>query len=98
MPLPRAALWLPVSSTAKVMYACLLDAVLTYGMEDKNGILFIRFPIMELSAALSRSHMTVKRSLNELEEAWLIVRVRQAVREPNKIYVLIPKTEEASHE
>ena len=44
------------------------------GVEDINGILFVRFPIMELSAALSRSPMTVKRSLNELEHAGLIMR------------------------
>lgn len=69
MPLPGAVLRLPVSSTAKVMYARMLDAVLTDGIEDVNGILFIRFPIMELSAALFRSHMTVKRSLKELEES-----------------------------
>lgn len=73
MPLPRAALRLPISSTAKVMYACMLDVVLTTGMEDMNGSLFICFPIVELSAALSRSHMTVKRSLNELEAAGLIM-------------------------
>lgn len=93
MPLPRAMLRFPISSTAKVMYARMLDAVLTTGMEDVNGILFICFPIVELSAALSRSHMTVKRSLNELEEAGLIVRVRQGFGEPNKIYILIPKAE-----
>ena len=58
-----------------------------------NGILFICFPIVKLSAELSRSHMTVKRSLNELEAAGLIVRVRQRFGEPNKIYILIPRTE-----
>ena len=93
MPLPQATLRLPVSSTAKIMYACMLDAALANGLEDTNGILFIRFPIMELSAALSRSHMTVKRSLNELEEARLIMRVRQGVGEANRIYVLIPRKE-----
>ena len=98
MPLPEAVLRFPVSSTAKVMYARMLDAVLTDGIEDVNGILYIRFPIMELSAALSRSHMTVKRSLKELEEAGLIVRARQGIGEPNKIYVLIPKTEGPCHE
>jgi hypothetical protein len=51
MPLPRATLRLPVSSTAKVMYARLLDEILTRGIEDSNGILFIRFPIMKLAAA-----------------------------------------------
>ena len=93
MPLPRAMLRLPISSTAKIMYARMLDDVLANGIEDINGILLICFPIVELSAALSRSTMTVKRSLNELEAAGLIVRVRQGFGEPNKIYVLIPRTE-----
>lgn len=93
MPLPRAMLRLPISSTAKVMYARMLDAVATTGMEDMNGILFICLPIVKLSAELSRSHMTVKRSLNELEASGLIVRVHQGFGEPNKIYILIPRME-----
>ncbi len=48
MPLLKAMLRLPVSNTAKVMYARLLDEILTRGTEDSNGILFIRFPIMEI--------------------------------------------------
>ena len=44
MPLPRAALRLPVSSTAKVMYARLLDDILTNGLEDSNGLLFFQKP------------------------------------------------------
>jgi DNA-binding transcriptional regulator YhcF (GntR family) len=74
MPLPAAMLRLPISSTAKVMYARLLDATLAGGAEDTNGILFVRFPIVELAAALSRSSVTVKRSLKELEDAGLILR------------------------
>ena len=97
MPLPREALGLPVSSTAKVMYARLLDEILTKGTEDSNGILFIRFPIMELSAALSRSPQTCKRSLNELEQAGMIMRVRQGTGEASHIYILLPK-EDTSHE
>ena len=53
------------------------------------------FPIVELAAALARSTMTVKRSLKELEDAGLILRVRQGFGEPNKIYVLIPKKEDS---
>ena len=68
---------LPISSTAKVMYARMLDIIFLSGIEDANGILFIHFPIVELAAALARSTMTVKRSLNELEDAGLILRVRQ---------------------
>ena len=87
--------WLPISSTAKVMYARMLDIIFLSGIEDANGILFIHFPIVELAAALARSSMTVKRSLNELEDAGLILRVRQGFGEPNKIYVLIPKKEDS---
>lgn len=97
MPLPAAMLRLPISSTAKVMYARLLDEILTDGVEDSNGILFIRFPIVDLAAALSRSPMTVKRSLNELEQAGMIMRVRQGIGEANHIYILLPK-EDAAHE
>ena len=48
---------------------------------------------MELAADLSRSSVTVKRSLKELEDAGLILRVRQGVGEPNHIYTLLPKKE-----
>ena len=91
MPLPRAMLRLPISSTAKVMYARLLDAALAAGAEDANGIIFTRCPIVELAGALGRSAMTVKRALRELEDAGLLLRVRQGFGEPNKIYVLIPR-------
>ena len=91
MPLPRAALRLPVSSTAKVMYARLLDEILTNGIEDSNGILFIRFPVTELAAALSRSPQTCKRSLNELEQAGMVMRVRQGVGEVSHMYIQLPK-------
>ncbi|WP_287713910.1 DeoR family transcriptional regulator [Blautia sp.] len=97
MPLPQAMLRHPVSSTAKVMYAGLLDSLIKDGMEDSNGILFVQYPIMELAAALARSTMTVKRSLHELEAAGLIMRVRQGIGEPNHIYLLIPK-KGAAHE
>ena len=77
LPLPWAMLGLPVSSTAKVMYARLLDAALAAGAEDANGIIFTRCPIVELAGALGRSAMTVKRALRELEDAGLLLRVRQ---------------------
>ena len=97
MPLPKAALRLPVSNTAKVMYARLLDEILTRGTEDCNGILFVRFPVTKLAAALSRSPQTCKRSLNELEQAGMIMRVRQRIGEASHIYILLPK-EDNDHE
>ena len=98
MPFPRALTGFPVSSTAKVMYCRMLDAMLSKGQEDENenGILFVCFPVTAIAAVLSRSSMTVKRSLNELENAGLIMRVRQGVGEPNRIYVLIPGKEDAA--
>ena len=84
LPLPWAMLGLPVSSTAKVMYARLLDAALAAGAEDANGIIFARCPIAELAGALGRSAMTVKRALRELEDAGLLLRVRQGFGEPNR--------------
>ena len=95
MAFPRALTGFPVSSTAKVMYCRMLDAMLFRGQADENGILFVCFPITAIAAVLSRSLMTVKRSLNELETAGLIMRVRQGVGEPNRIYVLIPGKEGA---
>ena len=61
---------------------------------DENGILFVCFPVTAIAAALSRSSMTVKRSLNELETAGLIMRVRRSIGEPNRIYVLTPREDE----
>ena len=94
MPFPKALLEFPVSSTAKVMYCRMLDAMLSNGQEDEHGLLFIYFPVAAIAAALSRSSMTVKRSLNELETAGLIMRVRRGVGEPNRIYMLIPGEDE----
>ena len=43
MAFPRALTGFPVSSTAKVMYCRMLDAMLSNGQEDENGILFVCF-------------------------------------------------------
>ena len=73
------------------LYARLLDVALAAGAEDANGIIFARCPIAELAGALGRSAQTQKRALRELEDAGLLLRVRQGFGEPNKIYVLIPR-------
>ena len=49
-----------------------------------------------IAAVLSRNPMAVKRSLNELETARLIMRMRQGIGEPNRICVLIPRKEDAA--
>ena len=45
MPLSTAMLRLPISSTAKVMYARLLDATLAGGAEDTKGYCLSDFPL-----------------------------------------------------
>ena len=79
MPLPAAMLRLPISSYRK-SHVCPSAGRHPCGRcGGYNGILFVCFPIVELAAALSRSSVTVKRSLKELEDAGLILRVRQGV-------------------
>ena len=73
------------------MYCLILDAVLNSGIKDKNGTVFVYFPLAELAADISKCIMTVGRYLNELEKAGLIIRIRQEFGKPNRIYVLIPK-------
>ena len=70
-----------------------MPACWTPPLREVRRILFVRFPIVKLAAALSRSSVTVKRSLKELEDAGLILRVRRGVGEPNRIYTLLPKKE-----
>ena len=41
------------------MYCRMLDAMLSKGKEDENGILFVCFPITAIAAVLSRGPMTV---------------------------------------
>jgi len=90
---PKSLVSLPVSSTAKIMYCLILEAVLNSGIKDENGTLFVYFPLTELAADISKCIMTVGRYLNELEKAGLIMRIRQEFGKPNRIYVLVPKKE-----
>ena len=90
---PAALMELHISSTAKIMYCRMLDAALAGGVQDENGILFVHYPIAELAGDIARCSMTVKRSMNELENAGLVIRVRQGVGMPNRLYVLIPEKE-----
>ena len=85
LPLPWAMLGLPVSSTAKVMYARLLDAALAAGAEDANGIIFARCPIAELAGALGRSAMTVKRALREFTKTGLQAGRRAGIMEKSDL-------------
>ena len=55
MAFPRALTGFPVSSTAKVMYCRMLDAMLSNGQEDENGILFVCFPVTAIDSYICRA-------------------------------------------
>ena len=48
MPLPAAMLRLPISSTAKVMYCRMLDAMLSKGQEDAVSYTHLTLPTILL--------------------------------------------------
>ena len=45
---------------------------------------------MDLAQVLDKSHMTIKKALNELEDAGLLERQKQGFSKPNLLYVRIP--------
>lgn len=92
MPLPRPVLGLRISSTAKLLYALLLDrATLSQknGYQNKQGYTYVIFPVKELAKALGRSEETVRRGLNELELEGLVDRLRGHLGY-NQFYVSVP--------
>lgn len=95
MPLPRAVLSLEITSTAKLLYALLLDrATLSQktGYENKQGYTYVIYPVRELGAALGRSEETVRRALNELEAMGLVDRLRGHMGY-NQFYLSVPDPE-----
>ena len=93
MPLPRAVLALDISATAKLLYALLVDrATLSQKSEhyqNKQGYVYVIFPVRELGKALGRKDETVRRALNELEEKQLVTRFRGPTGY-NQLFVSVP--------
>ena len=82
LPYPRFLLGMNLTQTAKVLYALLLDrASLSRktGWKDEEGHIFVVYPIAYLADDLRKSHMTVKKALNELEVAGLLVRKKTGI-------------------
>ena len=74
-----------VGNTAKLAYVKLLKCIIVQGIEDENGVYFMRYPDMSVS------EMTVKRCLRDLENEGLIMRLREMPGRPTLIYVLLPE-------
>lgn len=97
-PMPRSVLRLRLSSTAKLLYALLLDrATLSRknGFTDgEQGHVYVIYPVKKLARELNRAECTVQRALDELEHAFLISRLRERTGY-NRIYLYIPDTNSA---
>ncbi|WP_303059484.1 helix-turn-helix domain-containing protein [Veillonella magna] len=88
--LPRVLLPYPISSTAKLLYAMLLDRAIWAGEEDANGYIYASYPIRELAKDMKKSVPTAKRSLSELDEVGFLLRVRTGFAIPSRTYPLLP--------
>ena len=84
-----------LSETAKILYTVLLDrarlSLKNDGWTDAQGHVFIFFPIKALAETIHKSEMSIKTALAVLEQNDLIMRKRQGIGLPNRIYVKIPQ-------
>ena len=96
IPYPRFLLNMNLTQTARILYALLLDRSKisrNNGWKNEKGYIYVIYPIMDLAQVLEKSHkshMTIKKALNELEDAGLLERQKQGFSKPNLLYVRIP--------
>lgn len=94
MVFPRFLLNTELNETTKLLYMILLDrarlSLKNEGWTDAYGHVFIYFTIEAMAEVMHKSQMTIKTSLALLEKNELILRKRQGVGQPNRIYVKFP--------
>ena len=79
-----------LSGEAKLLYSLMLDRgelSRQNGWYDERGHPFIYFTIEEVMEGLRIGHSKAAQLLSDLEKAGLIIRVRQGLGKPNRIYV-----------
>ncbi len=88
---PRFLMGLELNETAKLIYVLLLDrarlSIKQGGWTDEEGNVYIFYDIKSLATDSGKSAGTVKAALKELEKADLILRAKQEVGKPRRIYV-----------
>ena len=92
-PYPQFLVDTPLSHTAALTYALLLDrAHLSQlnGWTDEAGRVYLIFPVEKIALALNRSLSSAKNALAELSAVGLIERKRRGQFLPNLIYVKLP--------
>ena len=81
------------SVNAKLLYGLLLSRTQLSqrsGWADENGSVYVIYPIRQMADDLNRSERTVKNALNELENAGLLLRVRQGWNRANRLFLQVP--------
>lgn len=100
MVFPRFLLTLGIGETPMLLYAVLLDRArlsLSNPMwTDEDGRVFLCYPIRDMAAVLRKGETAIKDALNTLERSGLIVRKRQGIGKPNRIYVMLPVDEKTA--
>lgn len=90
---PKFLLTLPISETSKLIYVLLLDrarlSATKHEYTDRNGRVYIYYPIEDMADDIHKSRTTVKNALAALEDSRLIVRVHQGIGQASKIYVKV---------
>lgn len=92
IPMPRFLIDMPISSTAKLVYANLYSRILLSkqnGWMDENGRVYVVYTIAGMAAEIGKSETTVKNAYKELEGAGLLQRVSTSRGKPNRLYVLL---------
>ena len=93
VPLPRFMIASEYSINAKLLYGLLLNRTLLSqksGWVSEDGNVYVIYTIKQMADDLNRSERTVKNALSELENAGLIIRVRQGWNRANRIFLQLP--------
>lgn len=81
------------SVNAKLLYGLLLSRTQLSqksGWTDESGSVYVVYTIRQMADDLNRSERTVKTALNELENAGLLLRVRQGWNRANRLFLQVP--------
>lgn len=91
--MPRFIVAGEYSVNAKLLYGLLLSRTQLSqrsGWADENGSVYVIYPIRQMADDMNRSERTVKNALNELENAGLLLRVRQGWNRANRLFLQVP--------
>lgn len=94
IPMPRFLVDIPISSTAKLVYASLYGRILLSKQNnwvDESGRVYVVYTIASMAAEISKSETTVKNVYKELEKAGLLQRMSTVKGKPNRLYVMLPE-------